>query len=88
MILEWTKHLRDEKEKLNFQRTVRSAIQVLDRVRDIFKAKVDSLERLELSPKSFETKNWELRQAYNLGYRACAQDLYTLVDLDQKQQKE
>jgi hypothetical protein len=77
MISAWTKHLPDEIDKENFARRVRSATDVLDRLRDICKERITLIEREEtdFSP------GWEYKQASLIGRRLELKQMLKLLDL-------
>jgi hypothetical protein len=88
MKTEWTKHLHEEEEKIKFQKRVQSAKEVLDRLKDLVNEYERGLDRSEMSAKSYDTPNWEFKQAHKNGYREALNNIKTLIDLDQQNKQE
>lgn len=84
MQIDWTKHLKTEEEIKRFEQTVQSAKPVLDRLKQIILEKEEALGRDEMSLKSFDTPNWEFKQAFKNGIRHANNGFKTLINLDQK----
>lgn len=84
MQIDWTKNLKDPEEIKRFELTVQSAKPVLDRLKDIIDEKENALNRDEMSLKSFDTPNWEYKQAFKNGIRHANHGFRTLIDLDQQ----
>jgi len=81
----WTKHLKDQEEKAQYEKSLRNAKWVLDDISKILKTLEEELDRVELNPKFYELPNWEYRQADNIGYRRCLNLVKKLINLDQKE---
>jgi len=81
MYTAWTKHLKTEKEKSDFQREILSARPVLERQAQLIEEEEATIERAE---GNFDNPNWDYRQAYNIGYRAGLRFSKKLIDLDQQ----
>jgi hypothetical protein len=84
MYLDWTKHLTDVKEQDRFQKSVLGSKQVLDRLGAILKEYEKSLDRSETDVSTYETPNWDYKQAHKNGYRACLTKIRDLINLDQR----
>jgi len=84
MILDWTKHLSTQKEKETFQAEVIGARRVLERQQNILKEYEKSLDRSEMDLKTYESPNWDYKQAHKNGFRACLYRIQELIDLDKR----
>lgn len=81
MLLKWTQHLDGEEEKENFQREVRAAGKVLDRIKTILGEELNGLDRSEIDIRVFDLPNWENRQAFKNGYRSCLDTISKLITI-------
>ena len=84
MFTDWSKHLSNDKDKLDFERYVYNSKRLLERIKEILTEKGEALERSEVNIKTYETPNWQYRQAHKNGYRECLNTIKTLVDMDQQ----
>lgn len=84
MYLKWTQHLDDQEQKERFKNEVLGSRKVLQRLADILKEDMQSLESKEISVKAFEDPNWAYRQAYYNGGKATYAALLKLIDLDKQ----
>lgn len=84
MYSDWTKHIRDQKDREDFVRDVRGSKRILDHLKGLLVEKERALDRSEMDPKVFDQPNWSHNQAYKNGYRAALTYLITLTDLDQQ----
>jgi len=84
MYTDWTKHLRDPKEKAEFERTIQGSKIALDRLKVLLDEKEQVLNQSEMSFDTFDKPNWDYRQAYQNGFRACLNGIRKLVDLDKQ----
>lgn len=82
MLSIWSRHLKDEKLKEYFEKSVYGSKAILDRQKAILQEYEDALDRSETSPTIYDRPNWDVRQAHKNGYRECLQKLKTLIDLD------
>lgn len=78
MLLDWTKHLKDQEDIKNFQNQVKSAKPVLDRLLVLLTAREDQIDRSELDIRSFDNPNWAYKQAFKNG---CSSEIYALKKL-------
>lgn len=81
MITAWTKHLRDQEEIEDFQKYIKSSVKVLDRLNELLEEEKRTLDRSETDLKSFDQPNWDYKQAYKNGYRACLQVIQKLIQV-------
>lgn len=84
MISAWTKHLSGE-EKKRFQNEVLGSKQVLIRLQTILNEMRDEKEDLELSTDSYNSPNWDYKQADTNGYKRCLKQISKLIKLDDNQ---
>ena len=84
MITAWTKHLKTDEEKEQFNRRLKAARYVLERLQALLDEEKDGLESAEISPKIYETPNWDYKQAHTNGFKACLKMVSKLITLDQE----
>lgn len=82
----WTKHLAED-QKERFKSQIIGARDVLERLEEILREEEAQLDRSEIDPNSFDTPNWDYKQAYKNGYRAGLAVMTKLIDLDQQETK-
>lgn len=80
----WTSHLPTTKEKEDFKALVIRARPVLERLGELIKQKDQSLIQREVSLSTYETPNWDYKQAHINGYRSTIAWLETLLNIDTK----
>lgn len=78
---QWYRHIRDEGEREKFEATVRASRTALDRLADIIRERVDSLNDQEASLTDFEDAAWSHKQAHRNGQRAMAKAILDLLSL-------
>lgn len=84
MDIAWTKHIKDPKEKEDFEKYLRGSKQVFDRLRTIIEEYDHALQKQEISPKAFDNPNWANRQAYVNGHRYGLAAIKDLINMDKK----
>ena len=84
MLINWTQHLSDPEAKTEFERQVKSAIPVLERLGQILDQEVASKTKAELSSTVYDIPNWDYRQAHLNGYKEHHSLVSKLINLDQK----
>ena len=67
MITAWTKHIKDEESKEKFEAAVLGSRHVLERLQELVAEDVSSMDRSEMDIKSFDSPNWDYRQAWRQG---------------------
>lgn len=88
MFTKWTQHLKDPDEVTDFTIEIKSARRVLERLADILKEDLASIEKVEISPKVYDLPNWEHRQAHSNGIKFNANRTISLItNLDQQETK-
>ena len=83
MISAWTKACKTEEEKERLTNTILGSTVALDRLKELMKEDEEQCVSAELSSKSYDSPNWELRQADSHGYRRCLRYYQKLLNLDQ-----
>jgi hypothetical protein len=83
VITAWTKNLKTEEDKQKFEKSVKSAKHVLDRLTEILGEMEDELNSSELSPKNYDSPNWDYKQAHVNGQKSALRAIKTLINLDQ-----
>lgn len=74
----WTKHLRDEAERLQFEKTIKASRTALDRLAQILREELEVLNNQEASLTDYDSAAWSHKQAHRNGQRAFAK---TVLDL-------
>lgn len=65
----WTKHLKSQKEREDFEKVVRNSTLVLSRLKEILEERLDTIDRMELSHEAYENPAWAYKQAFWNGDR-------------------
>jgi hypothetical protein len=79
----WTKHLKDEKAKKEFEAYLRNSTQLVTVLLNILDDQERSLQSIENSITQFETPSWSERQAWINGRHAqirAIKDLFNFID--------
>ncbi len=87
MFSRWTQHLKDPKEKEDFEREIWSAKRVLERQKAIIDEDETALDRSEMNQHIYDLPNWENRQAHKNGNRQYMHTMRILIDLDQQKKE-
>lgn len=80
--IEWTRHLKDEKQKLDFENAVRNSSVMSLRLIDLLAEWETEIRRKQIGGESFTVPNWAYKQAYLCGELARIQklkDLFTFA---------
>jgi hypothetical protein len=80
----WTKHLKTEEEKDKFTKSLKASRYILDRLQALLDEEKAGLESAEISPKIYETPNWDYKQAHTNGFKAALKMVSKLIILDQE----
>jgi hypothetical protein len=80
----WTKNLKTDQEKDNFNNQLLGARPVLERLMELLNEKEYSLESSERSVKAYETPNWAFLQAHKNGCASMLTSIKELINLDQQ----
>ena len=84
MYVDWTKNLKDKEEKERFENSLLGSKHLFSRMKDILDEYEKSLNRSETDLKSFDQPNWDYKQAYKNGYRACLYKIQELITVHQE----
>lgn len=84
MITAWTKNLKTEEDKEKFNKSLRASRFILERLQELLDEEKSSLESAEISPKIYETPNWDYKQAHTNGFKAALKMVSKLITLDQE----
>jgi hypothetical protein len=84
MISAWTKHLKTEEDKERFNKSLLSAKHVLDRLQELLDQEKAALETAEISPKIYDSPNWDYKQAHTNGFKSALRLVSKIINLDQK----
>lgn len=79
--LEWSKHLKTEAERKDFEATVRTDTIVLGRLAEILEEKLSGLQSREASPLEYDSPSWAYKQAHLNGYRQGLTTILKLITL-------
>lgn len=76
---QWTRHLKDPKDKQEFEQLLRGNTTIFNRILGIIKEEEDTIERWIDNPATFDSPNWEYKFAYKNGDRARLTKLKNLI---------
>lgn len=82
MITAWTKHLKTEEDREKFNKSLKASQYVLGRLQELLDEEKSSLESAEISPKIYETPNWDYKQAHTNGFKAALNMVSKLIKPD------
>lgn len=85
MYIGWTKHIQDEKEKVDFQNSIWGSKRVLDRLKVLIEMEESAIENTERDIKSYDSASWSHKQAHKNGLRQGLSIIKQMVDLDKQQ---
>lgn len=80
MITKWTSHLPED-QRQQFQNTILSSRTVLERLQQMLDEEKASLEQSEISPKIYETPNWDHKQAHTNGFKSALQMVSRIISI-------
>lgn len=86
MISAWTKNLKTDADKADFENRLRGARLILERLKELVDEKENTLDRGDLSISAYNTPGWDYKQADSNGYRRCLGEFKTLLTLDQQKE--
>ena len=79
----WTKHLKDQKKKQDFELALRNDTLVLGRLQEILEERFKDLEYQEMKMEDYHNPSWAYKQAHQNGYKAglnFVKDLLKFLD--------
>lgn len=80
----WTKHLKTEQERKDFNDVLGNSSLVLNRLRDILMEEIEVLDRQEGTIDDFKDPAWTHKQAFRNGDRARLRKILDLLNLKRK----
>ncbi len=84
MITAWTKHLKTEEDKDKFEKSIRSAKHILERLTEILTEAENDLNNSEISSRNYDTPNWDYKQAHVNGQKSTLRTIKRLINLDKE----
>ena len=81
MLSIWTEDLKDPEEKEAFERELQNS-PIIRRLQTITKRWEKELDRSEVDIKTYDTANWDYKQAHKNGDRSRIYKYKSLLDLD------
>lgn len=84
MITAWTKNLKTEEEQEKFKKSLYASRHVLGRLQELMDEEKSGLDAAEISPKMYDSPNWDYKQAHNNGFRAALKMVSKLITPDPK----
>lgn len=81
---EWTKHLKDQEAKAEFEKLLRNSTISLGRLREILEDKLQALDRSEVKTDNYDSPNWAFRQADLNGTRRILMNIIDLLSFTEK----
>jgi len=57
---------------------------VLDRLQELLDQEKAALESAEISPKMYDSPNWDYKQAHTNGFKSALRTVSKIINLDQK----
>lgn len=79
--LVWTKHLKTDEERREFEKTVRHDTLVLGRLEEIIQEKLSGLENREVSLDDYNNPSWAYKQAHMNGIRKGLTEILDLLKI-------
>jgi hypothetical protein len=79
---DWTKHLRDSKEKKEFEAVVKSSSFLLKRLFDILSEYENEIDKMEMKLDAYDSPSWACKQAHLNGRRQSLHRIKELVTLN------
>lgn len=86
MLTVWTKNLRTQQEKDNFNNTLLGSRPVLERLYELLNEKEVDLDRSERSLKAYDNPNWAYQQAHKNGCASMLSSIKELINLDHQKE--
>jgi hypothetical protein len=83
MITAWIKNLKTEADKQAFYKQFRNSSDILERLQEIVKEDMSSMEVSEMSLADYDSPNWSYKQAHRNGQKSYASKILKLINLDQ-----
>ena len=81
----WTQHLKDEEDKTRYEKSLKNSKWILEDLNKILSKLGTEFHKASISPKQYDLRNWDYRQAHSNGYLQCLSQIQDLINLDQKE---
>lgn len=85
MISAWTKNLSSTDDQERFKKHLLSSRAILERLQELLDEEKKALDAAEISPKMFDSPNWDYKQAYSNGFKAGIKMVSNLIYIDPKE---
>ena len=85
MITAWTKNLSSMDDQTRFKQHLLSSRAILERLQELLDEEKNALDAAEISPKMFDSPNWDYKQAYSNGFKAGLKMVSNLIYIDPKE---
>lgn len=85
MQIDWTKHLKEEKDKESFRQILKNSSQLTDRLLRILSDRFNDIERRGMKEEDYATAGWETLQAFRNGKLATYKEVADLFDFSEKE---
>lgn len=85
MISAWTKNLSSQDDQERFKQHLLSSRAVLERLQELLDEEKNALDAAEISPKMYDSPNWDYRQAHSNGFKAGLKMVSNLIYIDPKE---
>lgn len=79
MITAWTKNCKSVEDKERFENQFKGSQAVLERLQELLDEEKRGLEAAEISPKIYDTPNWDYKQAHTNGFKAALKLVGVLI---------
>lgn len=79
--VQWTKHIKDEKDRKEFLQILANSTTVLNRLRNILIEEMSGIDNSEYSVDDFDSPSWSHKQAFRNGERARIKKLIDLLTI-------
>lgn len=80
----WTKHLRNDKDRQDFNTILENSSLVLNRLKDILMEEIEVLDRQEGTIDDFKDPAWTHKQAFRNGDRARLRKVLDLITIKKR----
>ncbi len=85
MISAWTKNLSSVDDINRFKQHLLSSRAILERLQELLDEEKKALDAAEISPKAYDSPNWDYRQAHSNGFKAGLKMVSNLIYIDPKE---
>jgi hypothetical protein len=85
MKIQWIAHLKDEDAKERFEKQIRSAKPVLERLQYLLEQRRKAIDTIETGVDKYIQPGWSAIQAHYNGEKASIKYILNLLNLDQEE---